>query len=279
MGVIAASVVVDVVGRLGESGAEGVDEALKPREQLPVGRVDLAETLARGLGLPGQRMQVDADGLAVLHHHPAAHHHGMHAGAVLGMHQLVGGVVAGNPVDVVEVDEDEIGLVALGDAAEPVAEAQRAGAAGGGRLQDLLAGEPLLVVRALARWSRRQPTRSDSYMFWLSQQEAPSVPMPTLSFFSSISLTAAMPLPSSMLLPGLCATEAPWSASRVMSSPSSHTPCAATKSGPSSPRSCKVRRWCLAVLLEPDDNLHLGFLHVAVQADAVLARQVARRRA
>ena len=73
----------------------------------------------------------------------------MHGAAVLGVHQLVGGVVAGDPVDVREIEEDEVGLVALGDPADAVAEAECAGAAGGGGLEDLLAGEPAAGVRSL----------------------------------------------------------------------------------------------------------------------------------
>jgi hypothetical protein len=46
-------------------------------------------------------------------------------------------------------------------------------------------------------------------MFWLSAQFAPSVPIPRLTRRSSIALVSASPLPSRMLLPGLCATEAP----------------------------------------------------------------------
>ena len=68
-----------------------------------------------------------------------------------------------------------------------------------------------------------------SYMFWLSEQLAPSVPMPTLMSARSMARMSASPLPSRMLEPGLCATEAPRSPSRFMSSPSSHTPWATVK--------------------------------------------------
>ena len=56
---------------------------------------------------------------------------------------------------------------------------------------------------------------------------------------TSIARMSPSPLPSRMLLPGLCATEAPWSPSRVMSSASSQTPWATVKSGPSAPRSSR----------------------------------------
>ena len=49
VGVVAAGVVVDVVGRPGEPRAEGVDQSLEAREQRFVGRVDLAQSLARRL--------------------------------------------------------------------------------------------------------------------------------------------------------------------------------------------------------------------------------------
>ena len=77
--------------------------------------------------------------------------------------------------------------------------------------------------------------RIASYMFRLSEELAPSVPMPTLMPNSSMRRMSAMPLPSRMLLPGLCATDAPRPARRFMSSSSSHTPCAAVKPGPTSP--------------------------------------------
>jgi len=57
-----------------------------------------------------------------------------------------------------------------------------------------------------------------SNTFWLSEQLAPSVPMPTLTRRSSIAFMSPKPLPSRMLLPGLCATDAPWSPRRFMSS-------------------------------------------------------------
>ena len=48
-----------------------------------------------------------------------------------------------------------------------------------------------------------------SNMFWLSEQLAPSVPMPTFTRRSSMAFMSPKPLPSRMLLPGLWATEAP----------------------------------------------------------------------
>ena len=103
-------------------------------------------------------------------------------------------------------------------------------------------------------------------MFWLSQQAAPSVPMPTLSFLSSMVLTAAMPLPSSMLLPGLCATEAPWSARRcdvVVVEPHA---VGGDEIRPEQAEVLQMRGRRLAVFLEADDHLGLGLLHVRVQA-------------
>ena len=61
-----------------------------------------------------------------------------------------------------------------------------------------------------------------------------------------------------------------------MSSSSSQTPWPTVKSGPSRPEILQVRGLRLAVALQADDHLRLGFLHVAVQPDVELARQ--RRR-
>ena len=72
-------------------------------------------------------------------------------------------------------------------------------------------------------------------MFWLSEQLEPSVPMPTLMPHSSMRRMSARPLPRRMLLPGLCATDAPFAPSNCMSASSSQTPWATVKSGPTRP--------------------------------------------
>ena len=59
---------------------------------------------------------------------------GVNTGSILGMHELIGRIVQRNPVYVIEVDKNEIGLVTFGDLAQTVAETERAGAAGGCRL-------------------------------------------------------------------------------------------------------------------------------------------------
>jgi len=68
-----------------------------------------------------------------------------------------------------------------------------------------------------------------------------------------------------MLLPGLCATDEPVSASRRMSSWSSQTPCPTVKSGPSRADILQMRGRCLAVFLQPDDDLRLRLLDMGVQ--------------
>jgi len=87
--------------------------------------------------------------------------------------------------------------------------------------------------------------RSASNRFWLSAHTEPSVPSPTATPRSSSSRTGAMPQPSRRLLPGLCATAPPASASIFMSSSDSHTPCAPTKPGPSRP--CAASRPTIVV--------------------------------
>src|SRR5262245_23883117 len=70
----------------------------------------------------------------------------MHSTAVFSVYQLVSRVVAGDPVDVREVEENEVGLVSLGNSTEFVGKAQRAGAARGGSVQDFFALEPAIGV-------------------------------------------------------------------------------------------------------------------------------------
>ena len=80
-------------------------------------------------------------------------------------------------------------------------------------------------------------------------------------------------LPSRMLLPGLCATEAPRSPSRAMSSSSSQTPCATVKSRAEHAELVEMRGQGLAVELDAGDRLHLRLGDMAVQPDTELARE------
>ena len=139
MRVMAAGKVIDVVRGLGKSWTEGVHQAFQTPEQRLVGSIYLRETLTCGLGSPGKRRKIDPDGLAVFHDQLAPDHDGMYRAAVLGVDDLVGWIIAGDPIDVREIEEHQVRLVTLGDLADLVAEAQRARTAGGGGFQDLLA--------------------------------------------------------------------------------------------------------------------------------------------
>ena len=83
--------------------------------------------------------------------------------------------------------------------------------------------------------------RIASNMFWLSEHDEPSVPMPTPSPRSTIRRAGAMPAPSRRLLPGLCATDAPRSRMISMSSSSSHIQWAPVKWGPRRPSPSRWR--------------------------------------
>src|SRR3984893_4330038 len=95
--------------------------------------------------------------------------------------------------------------------------------------------------------------------------------MPRLTRRSSIARASARPDPRRMLLPGLCATEAPWSPSRAMSSLSSQTPCATEKCGPRHAEPVEVRRLRHAVDADAGHRLHLRLGEVALQAEIEIA--------
>ena len=114
-------------------------------------------------------------------------------------------------------------------------------------------------------------------MFWLSQQEAPSVPMPTLSFFSSISLDCGDAVAEQHVAAGIVRHRGAVVGKALNVVAVEPHAVRGDEVGPEQAQVLQVRRRRLAVLLEPDDHLHLGFLHMAVQADAVLARESARR--
>ena len=76
-----------------------------------------------------------------------------------------------------------------------------------------------------------------------------------------------------MLLPGLCATEAPLSPSSAMSSGSSQTPCATVKCGPMHAEPVEMRGLGAAVDPQARHGLHLRLGDMAVQPDIEIAGQ------
>src|SRR4051812_8864037 len=124
------------------------------------------------------------------------------------MDELVDCVVEGQPVYVVQVKEDDVSLVAGRDTAELVAKAEPTRASLGRRAEHLAVVSQRSVSGPCV-FETIEASRMDSYMFRLSEQLAPSVPMPTFTLRSSIPRTSARPLPRRMLLPGLCAIDEP----------------------------------------------------------------------
>ena len=83
-----------------------------------------AAVAAGGLGLASQRLQIHRRDATVLHDHAAANHHVAHRRAVLGMNELVGGVVERHPVRMSQIEEHDVGLVAGGEPPQTPIEAE-----------------------------------------------------------------------------------------------------------------------------------------------------------
>src|SRR5262249_46755343 len=113
--------------------------------------------------------------------------------------------------------------------------------------------------------------RIASYMLRLSEQLAPSVPMPTLTLRLSMPRTSASPLPSRMLLPGL------WGAGGAVTAQGPNViviepyPVPDGKVGAEQAEVLKMRGRRLAVAPETDHHLRLGFLDMGMQADREIA--------
>ena len=100
---------------------------------------DLFQVVVRELGnvvrfdAIAQSFEIDGEDAPVVDHQPAADHHADDRGAVLGMDELVDRIVQRQPIRVIEIEHDDVGLVAGGDPPDTVAKAERAGAALGRR--------------------------------------------------------------------------------------------------------------------------------------------------
>lgn len=112
------AITMQMMGLPGEAGAIRPDRALEALEEGPVVGVGGLEAAPRSLGLAPQRVDVDGGEAALVHDHAAADHDARHRAAVLGVDDLVGGVVHRQPVDVAQVEEDDVGLVAGLEAAD-----------------------------------------------------------------------------------------------------------------------------------------------------------------
>src|SRR5262249_39925694 len=85
-----------------------------------------------------QGIFVDVFHHAILDHHPPVNHHTVHAASGFGINELPGRAVVGKVGDVVEIDEDQVRLVARPDGAEAAGETGRTRVADSGMAQDLV---------------------------------------------------------------------------------------------------------------------------------------------
>src|SRR5260221_13466683 len=138
----------DRIGLAREADAEAADDVLELAGERP----ELARLVAQlgdAIGDPAaQRGDIDAGKASVLQHHAAADHHAVDGAAILAMDKLVHGVVERDEIGMVEIEEDDVGLIAWREAADRVAEAEGAGAAFGRHGEHLLGAQPAAIIGA-----------------------------------------------------------------------------------------------------------------------------------
>ena len=88
--------------------------------------------------LATQGIFVDAFDHTILDHHPPVNHHALHAAPGFGINELPSRAVVGKVGDVIEIDEDQVRLVARPDGAEATGETGRSRVADRGMAQDLV---------------------------------------------------------------------------------------------------------------------------------------------
>src|SRR5437667_4304223 len=154
------AVAVDVVGHAGEAWAMAADDWDERLIEAAVVGIGGSQTITRRRDTVAQPCEIDRGDPAVVDDEAAADHDTRHRGAVFGMDELVDRVVERQPIRVVEVEHDDVGLVAGGDPPDPVAKAERAGTALG-RGQCRLAGrQPAPPIGSLHLGDERgQPHR------------------------------------------------------------------------------------------------------------------------
>src|ERR1700730_15636651 len=154
------AVAVNVVGGAGEARAMAADHRFEGVVKPPVVSVGGSEAITPRRDAIAQPGEIDRGEAAVVDDEAAADHHARHRRAVLAMDELVDRVVERQPVRGVEVEHDDIGLVAGGDPPDAVAEAESPGAALGRRQCRLAGREPPPPIGALhLRDERGQPHR------------------------------------------------------------------------------------------------------------------------
>src|SRR5262245_61407591 len=92
--------------------------------------------------LATQGILIDTFDHTILDHHPAVNHHAFHATAGFRIDELPRRAVVGKISDVVEIDQNQIGLVAGPDGAEATRQTGGARVADGGMPQNLMRGTP-----------------------------------------------------------------------------------------------------------------------------------------
>ena len=268
----ASDVAGGVVGHMREPWTEATDDGRQPLIERLGRRVDGLQPLARRLGVARQHGEIDRGQASILHDHPPADHDVPHRAAVLGVDELVGGVVGGNPVGMLQVEEYDVGEVAGRQPAELAREAQRPRAALGGRHHDLVGRDPSVHVRAAA----------------LGHEGGQAHGLEHVLVVRAVGAVGADAHVHAPLEHGLHVAEAvaqPHVAARVVR----HRGAVVAQAlhvvvvkphavgdrevRPERTQTVEMRGERLAVALQPDDGLHLGLGHVAMQADAVLLGQ------
>src|SRR6266851_6347434 len=154
------AVAVDVVGGAGEARAVAADDRDERLVEPPAVGVGGREAITCRRNAVAQPCKIDRGDPPVVDDEAAADHHARHRRAVLAMDELVDRVVERQPVGVVEVEHDDVGLVTGSDSPDPTADAESAGAAFGRRQRRLAGREPPPPIGALHLGDERgQPHR------------------------------------------------------------------------------------------------------------------------
>src|SRR5215469_11291954 len=127
------AVAVDMVWGARKARAVAADDRHQRLVEAPAVDIGGGEPLPRGNDALAQPAEIDRHEAPVVDDQPAADHHARHRRAVLGMDELVDRIVERQPVRVVEVEHDDVGLITGSDPPDFAGKAQCSGAALGRR--------------------------------------------------------------------------------------------------------------------------------------------------
>jgi hypothetical protein len=114
------AIAVDMIGGKREARAVAADDRFEGLVEAPVVGIGGGEALASRRDAVAQPVEIDGEQLAVVDNEPAADHHAGDGGAVLGVDQLVDGIVERQPIRVVEIEHHDVGpLIAAANCAKP----------------------------------------------------------------------------------------------------------------------------------------------------------------